>query len=144
VEGLGPSQVELWTLPDSGTPTGSQGVEEDDTHHRPAAAAAAAAGAAGTHARNSFADQVGPDEGADSRLTGSSGEDVCPAAAVTSVVFSLVVDHQASAVVGRMVAKAERGTQGDTQCCGLHHSCVCGRTPQPMLVLLVLWRLRCL
>lgn len=71
VEGLGPSQVELWTLPDSGTPTGSQGLEEDDTHHGPAAAAAAA-GAAGTHARNSFADQVGPGEGADSSTAGGN------------------------------------------------------------------------
>lgn len=73
VEGLGPSQVELWTLPDSSTPTGTEGVEEDDTHHRPAAAAAAAAGAAGTHARNSFADQVGPDEGGSKHRQSAAG-----------------------------------------------------------------------
>lgn len=90
VEGLGPSQVELWTLPDSGTPTGTEGVEEDDTHHRPAAAAAAAAaaGAAGTHARNSFADQVGPGEGREQQalLAVGSRLDLRPAAAVMSVV----------------------------------------------------------
>lgn len=87
VEGLGPSQVELWTLPDSGTPTGAEGVEEDDTHTRPATAAAAAAGAAGTHARNSFADQVGPNEGCSKHFWSGSWLDLRPAAAVTSVVL---------------------------------------------------------
>jgi hypothetical protein len=59
VEGLGPSK-ELWMAEAdlaAGSAADIDGV--DDAHHGPAAAA----GAAGTHVRNTFADQVGAWEG---------------------------------------------------------------------------------
>jgi hypothetical protein len=58
VEGLGPSK-ELWMAETdlaAGSAADVDGV--DDAHHGPAAA-----GAAGTHVRNTFADQVGAREG---------------------------------------------------------------------------------
>lgn len=58
VEGLGPSK-ELWMAEAdlaAGSAADIDGV--DDAHHGPAAA-----GAAGTHVRNTFADQVGDGEG---------------------------------------------------------------------------------